>query len=346
MQQQIGSRSIALTVLGAVIGAGFASGQEINHFFVRFGAAGAWGVATSAIGFLFLMIWLSRLCLAGGIAGFPGLLAVLGGGRAASAFRHIFAAFLLIGLIVMMAGSASLLQEVFGVSKLFFGLLTVLLVYLVSGRRSEGLTTANDLLMPCLLFLFLFFLLRSLSAAGVPAIVVATTARGAWFWSGLLYTAMNSAILLVVIPPLVTQTASPRDAYRGVIGAIGLLSALLLLVVYLISKYQGVIAGQEMPLLAVCRHLLPSLPWLYAIPLWIALVTTAFADAMGIRVYLEEHLPGRANQLFILLLAIAAVSSQLSFASLVTLLYPLIGYVCLGFYLFCFLRWILRSLTA
>lgn len=343
MQPRISSRSIALTVLGAVIGAGFASGQEINHFFVRYGDAGWPAIAVSAACFLLLMLWLARLSLRRQIDGYPRLLAVLGGEPAARLFRHAFAAFLFIGLTVMLSGSAALLQGVFGYSKIWYGLLTALLVYLVLRRQTSGVARANDLLMPCLLFLFLFYLLRSLPHAG--SAVVSATTHGSWFWSGLLYVAMNSAILLVVIPALVTRAESPRAAYQGVVAAAGMLLLLLLLLFQLLNKFQGWAVGEELPLLTICQRLLPSLPWLYAIPLWIALATTALADAMGLKVYLQEHLPRRAEQLFVVLLVIAAALSQLRFAALVALLYPLTGYACLGFYFFCLIRRLSRSLT-
>lgn len=343
MQQRLTSRSIALTVLGAVIGAGFASGQEINHFFVRYGEGGWLAIAVSAVSFLLLMLWLTRISLKRQIDGYPKLLTVLGGKAAAGLFRHVFAAFLFIGLTVMLSGSAALLQSVFGHGKLWYSILTALLVYLVLRRQTGGVARANDLLMPCLLFLFLFYLLRSLPYAGAAATF--SVASGTWVWSGLLYVAMNSAILLVVIPSLVAKAESPRDAYQGVAAASGLLLVLLLLLFHLLSKFQGWAVGADLPLLVVSQRLLPNLPWLYAIPLWIALATTALADAMGLKVYLHEHLPGREEVLFVLLLAIAAAFSQLRFASLVALLYPLTGYVCLGFYLFCLIRHLLRSLT-
>ncbi len=343
MPQRISSRSIALTVLGAVIGAGFASGQEINHFFIRHGDAGWLAIFVSAFSFLLLMLWLTRISLQRQIDGYPKLLAILGGETAAGLFRHVFAAFLFIGLTVMLSGSAALLQSVFGHAKVWYGILTALLVYLVMRRQTRGVARANELLMPCLLFLFLFYLLRSLPQTG--AVATSPVTSGSWVWSGLLYVAMNSAILLVVIPSLAAKAESPRGAYQGVSVAAGLLLLLLLLLFHLLSKFQGWAVGADLPLLVVCQRLLPNLPWLYAIPLWIALATTALADAMGLKVYLHEHLPGREEGLFVLSLVIAAALSQLRFASLVALLYPLTGYVCLGFYLFCLIRRLLRSLT-
>jgi uncharacterized membrane protein YkvI len=333
-----------LTILGAVIGAGFASGQEVMQFFVILGNHAAWAMIEATLCFLFFALFLTRLCLNGQVTDYQGLLVAMGGRRAANVFRHVFAFFLWIGLTVMIAGSATLLSDLFSLPRLLTALPTALLIYIVSRRKAQGLAKANGLLMPCLIFLILFFLLRSL---GVHAVAPALPAQASvnWFWSGLLYVAFNSAILLVVIPPLIAQIDSPKQACVGTAAGIGLLCILLVTVILLLRRYQGVCAGAEVPMLSVAEYLVPSLPFLYAIPLWIALATTAFADAMGLDSYLEEQLRHRSHPTFIVLLALAVGCAQAGFARLVGLLYPLMGYVCLLFFIYCLVRLALKSLT-
>ena len=43
---------IGLTYIGTVVGAGFASGQEIFRFFVVFGSNGFWGLSSASFYFL------------------------------------------------------------------------------------------------------------------------------------------------------------------------------------------------------------------------------------------------------------------------------------------------------
>lgn len=345
MHERITARAIALTILGAVIGAGFASGQEVMQFFVNNGHAGA-GIAISTVGFILVAVVLTKVSLNHQVKNYNDLLAALGGDRAAQVFRHIFAFFLWLGLSVMIAGSAVLIADMFPIPKLAAALGTAFLIYLVSRQKAEGLARANDFLMPGLIFLVLFFLLRSLPIPAVPLVSPSIPGRWTSIWSGLLYVAFNSPILFVVIPPLVSRAASRRQAFIGVWGGILLLSSLLLVVVHLLSRYLGLVVSREIPMLTVSQYLVPSLPFLYAIPLWIAIATTAFADAMGLADYLTEHLPARANIVFITLLVLASVLAQASFSRLVALLYPLMGYVCVGFCLFCLGRRILKSLTA
>lgn len=345
MHERITVRAIALTILGAVIGAGFASGQEVMQFFVNHGHVGS-GIAISTVGFILVAVILTKVSLNHHVTSYNGLLAALGGNQAAQVFRHIFAFFLWTGLTVMIAGSTVLLADMFSLPKLVAGLGTAFLIYSVSRQKAEGLARANDLLMPGLIFLVLFFLLRSLPIPAVPLAPPPIPRGWTWVWSGLLYVAFNSAILFVVIPPLVSRAVSRRQAFLGVLGGILLLSSLLLVVVNLLSRFQGLLASQEIPMLTVSQYLVPSLPFLYAIPLWIAIATTAFADAMGLADYLVEYLPAQADLLFIALLVLASVLAQASFARLVALLYPLMGYACVGFCIFCLGRWILKSLTA
>jgi uncharacterized membrane protein YkvI len=341
VSDRISVSSIALTILGAVIGAGFASGQEITQFFVRYGSSAGWGIVASTAGFLLLALWLTKVSVNSRAEQLSDLLRALGGRRPAGIFQHIFASFMVVGLTVMVSGSATLLSHLLGVSKLLAGLGTVALVYMVSRQQTHGLARANDLLMPCFLFLFFFYLLRSLAFSSDTAPTLVQTSYR-WFWSALLYVAMNSAIMLVVIPPLVAKATSPRSAYAGVTLAICLLAALLYLIVHLISKFQTVVPLGEMPLLAVSQYMVPSLPWLYAIPLWIALATTAFANAVGLRAHLQEHQPANSEWILLLIMVSTALVSQYGFASLIALLYPLEGYACLGILAYCLIRSLLR----
>lgn len=344
LPNRISARATALTILGAVVGAGFASGQEVMQFFVKYGAAAVWGLLASTIGFALLTGWLATTCLRSGADNYQRLLHQLGGEVAAGFFGHVFAAFLWIGLTVMIAGSATLLSGLFPLPRLCSALLTAGLVYLVASRQTAGLVRANDLLMPCLIFLIVFFLLRS-TLSTVPAVPLAPPSSG-WLWSSLLYVALNSAILFVVIPPLVTQAENRRQAYLGAFGGVGLICLLLLGVIHLLSRHRGLVGQAEIPLLVIAQRLLPALPFLYAIPLWIALATTAFADAMGLVAYLQGDGRRPHGRWFPCLLLLAVALSQLGFANLVTWLYPLMGYACLAFCLFCLGRWLLKALTA
>ncbi len=339
MEKKLTARAIGLTLTGAVIGAGFASGQEIRHFFVRYGEFAGYSAIMSIVFFVGFCGWLTTYCQRRRVNSLAHLLALMGGKRLGAFFLHLLNLFMWFGLTVMLAGSATLLAQLWHWPRLVGAVLTALVVYFVSHKQVTGLTVANELLLPMLLFLVLFFLLRSTS---VPAqgLLLATKEKG-WLWSALLYLGSNSAILLATIPALMVETANPRVSWQGVLLAAGLLLCLLLTNIFLLKKYAALCAEVDLPLLPIAQHLLPQLPWVYGLVLFIALITTAFANALSLNQYFEQVLPHSANRALLVAVFAATYVAQQGFGRLVAVLYPLTGYLCLAFYIISGCRWLI-----
>lgn len=336
MEKKLTARAIGLTLTGAVIGAGFASGQEIRHFFVRYGQFAGCGAIVTIMLFVAFAGWLITYCQRHQVTGLSQLLELMAGRRLGAFFLHLLNLFMWFGLTVMLAGSATLLMQLFQLPRLLGALFTAAVVYIVARRQVSGLTAANELLLPMLVFLVLFFLLRS---TGVPphGVVTAFTPRG-WLWSALLYLGSNSAIVLATIPALSAETANSRIAWCGVLLAAGLLLILLLTNIHLLTKYAALSEQLDLPLLPIAQFLLPQLPWVYGLLLFIALITTAFANALSLNNYFQQLLPHHAHIALPIVILAAVYVAQQGFGDLVATLYPLTGYLCLAFYLISFLR--------
>lgn len=339
MAKKLTAKAIGLTLTGAVIGAGFASGQEIRHFFVRFGDYAGYGAGLSILFFVGFCGWLTTYCQRQQVTSLAQLLVLMAGQRIGFCFLHLLNLFMWFGLTVMLAGSATLFAEFWNCPRLLGALLTAGLVYLVGRRQVAGLTAANELLLPLLLFLVLFFLLRS---TGVPGTTMLAAREPGWLWSALLYLGSNSAILLATIPSLVAETGDVRTTRHGVLLAAVLLLFLLLTNISLLIKYEAICAQAELPMLTIAQHLLPHLPWLYGVLLFIALITTAFANALSLSKYLQQVVPQASNLALLLVILAAAYVAQQGFGSLVAALYPLTGYLCLAFYATSCLRWLIN----
>ncbi len=335
MAKKLTGRAIGLTLTGAVIGAGFASGQEIKQFFVTYGRYANPGAVMTIVFFIIFCAWLMAYCTRQRISGLPEMLELMGGKRLGGFFLHLINLFMWFGLSVMLAGSATLFQGLWQIPRLASALITALLVYLVARRQVKGLAVANEMLLPVLVFLVLFFLLRSF---GIPeqGLSVVAFQRG-WLWSALLYLGSNSAILLTTIPNLMGETDS-RNLCNGVLIAAGLLLFLLLTNIYLLNKYAAISGDWDLPLVPIAQYLLPQLPWAYGVILFIALITTAFANALSLSKYFQQLWPSRANLLLLLATLSSAFLAQEAFGQLVAALYPLTGYLCLAFYLISLLR--------
>lgn len=330
--KKLSARAITFTLLGAVIGAGFASGQEIEQFFMAYGAFAPWAALVTIMAFLIFCGALTLLCWHKKIYDLADLLVLMAGRRIGAFFLHLLNLFMWFGLTVMLAGSAAVLEEFLYIPRLWGALLTAGLVFFVCRRAIVGLSQANEYLLPLLFFLISFFLLRSLSLPP-QGVAVPTFGAGGWFASALLYMGSNSAILLTLLPSIAERAAHRRVVLKGIAGAAILLLALLLTNIFLLGRYAPLIKDQDIPLLAIAKYLLPQLPWLYGLLLLIALLTTAFANGLSLDRYVHRLLPQIGPPVLVgLILSAAILASWAGFRRLIAVLYPFTGYVCLIFY--------------
>src|SRR5690606_9550771 len=99
---------VAAVYIAAVIGAGFASGQEIALFFARYGRAGIWGALLAGFLFSIMGVRIIRLCIYYRVNSYQEALSIVGG-RAHLFLDILYTLFLFISLAVMLAGAGEVL---------------------------------------------------------------------------------------------------------------------------------------------------------------------------------------------------------------------------------------------
>ena len=115
----ISSSHIAMAFTGSFLGAGFVSGQELTQFFAVFGGYGLLGMVVAVLMLLTLSCLVMKIARRTGIIEFekiivrrekPWLRAIFGG---------VFIFFLFGVVVVMTAGAGALLNQVFGLPKIW-----------------------------------------------------------------------------------------------------------------------------------------------------------------------------------------------------------------------------------
>ena len=110
---------IASAYIGTVVGAGFASGQEILQFFGAFGAAGLFGVVISSV--LFFFIGYSILILGRHLkaTSHVDIVRYTNGPFFGSFIDIIITIFMFGGLAAMIAGAGAIFDEQFSISPIW-----------------------------------------------------------------------------------------------------------------------------------------------------------------------------------------------------------------------------------
>lgn len=218
---------IASVYIGTVVGAGFASGQEVYQFFGRFGV---WGYIGIALATAFFAWWGYRLL-------------ILGAACRATSFRDLTARALppwlargvdalvivmLLGTTVaMLAGTGALFREQLHAPYVLGVACAMAVTAITSAFGIRGLLGANAVIVPALCMFAVGLGLANLadparrSAMAHPPEVSASVLSA--LISALVYAAMNVGLSIGVLVPLGGQVRDVRALRRGaLVGAVGL----------------------------------------------------------------------------------------------------------------------------
>lgn len=313
---------IASIYIGAVVGAGFASGQEIWYFFARFQQGGSWGLLCSALIFAVLgakaMEWGRRI----GAQSYRDLFqSVVGEGYGfiADLMLTVFL-FLLSGIMLAGAGAITSAVGWGGWPGVAGALLLTVLVLL---RPLKGLKSVNSVVVP---FLCLTGFLLNLGGPGTTALLApGGTGPGHWLVAALQYSAYNLFLALPVLVNLYRLEPDPVILrWGGLVGG-GALGILAFFFYNMLKNYD--FSGIDLPVLFLTRNWRWGWPYFYSLVLWGELFTSLVANVYGLlsRFRLEKtrFYGGKLFSLMVL----AAFVSRFGFARLIKKVYPLYGYL-------------------
>lgn len=337
--------------IGTVIGAGFASGQEILQFFGKQGLSGILGVGLSTLLLGIIASKIMRKVYRHKIRSFEEFGAYY---FHKGAFRWInltLAFLLLVGYFVMLAGSGAIVKEHFAFPAIYGIIGMSLFCFIVFNFGVKGIAKANNLIVPMLIgviffvafcviknnFLFFsnlnaktFLNLNSIEFLGKEITIgKMIPIKIGWIWSAFVYASHNSIGATVVMTSLLPLIYDEKSAkYGGIFGALGLGFMALLILLCLLILYTD-IAGLEVPMVAIA-HSLGSIPkQIYSFILLLAMFTTAIANGYGC-ILRFSHITGwREGIVTVMICLIAMPLATLGFKNLVSFFYPLFGY--LGF---------------
>lgn len=263
---------VAFAYAGAVVGAGFASGQEIYVFFSRHGTAGAWGICLAGAAF-FGLGYRALQYGASGVDDFRELLALRYPRHAVKVLEGLAAAFLMGGIVVVGAGAGAAARSLFHVPASVGSFLMLGVIVFVTKRGAAGLLAANAVLVPLLVVVSLSVALGTggrLSGAGLPH----------WWLSSLLYVSYNLFTGLLALLGLGRLLSSRRERLLAALLGAGLL-VIMALVLHRALLGEGGSIG-PLPVLDLARRLGTVWATGYGVALVAALVTTGVAEAFSL----------------------------------------------------------------
>lgn len=332
-----GAMQLGGAFVGVIVGAGFASGQEIMQFFTSFGVAGLLGAVVASALFVFLATVLSGLGQQLGGDSHKRAIHAIGGPYLGWLIDAMITFFMFAIVVVMFSGGGSLLEQISGLPKLWGSIATMIAtVLIVCLDVRQVIAVVGVLTVPLLLAVVVVGLWAIFSAdADMQALEQAAQAqsKGAdhWLVAALLYVSYNIVAGAPFLTILGSRSVDRSTALLG--GALGgLLLGLLIVVIGAAMFMQGdSLGGVAMPMLALASQISPTVGVLMGTVVFAMILNTAVGMlyAFVARILPADTLRFRAGAAIAGVLAYAF--SFIGFIKLVGTVYPFFGY--LGFVL-------------
>lgn len=321
---------IGATFMGAVIGAGFATGQEIIQFFTLFSVKGFWGIIFATAMFCFLGT--KTLLITKQIRGdsYYDFINFYYGSKVTVLVDLVLALILLVGLGVMLSGSGALFQEHLNLPYSWGVAILVSCTVLVLLGGVERLQKINIVLMPLLMLftvtLSLAIILANPGLSQGQEAIPGPRVASHWLIASMLYVGYNMLLTIVILSSLGHSLKKKIYVAGGIGGGLGL--GILALLVYFVSMaYMPEVVNYQVPMLYIASYLSPVFQRAYIFIIWIAILTTAIANAFGFAKRVEAR-TGWSPGLVGLLATLGVIPiATVEFKDLVSYVYPVLGYL-------------------
>lgn len=322
---------IALVIIGALIGAGFASGQEIYLFFFSYGKRGIFGIAVSAI-LLGIIIYKTMIIIKKNkITTYKEFLLSIvpekwRREKVLEIINIIINIFILITFYIMIAGFGGYLAETIKIPQIIGSSILAIMCVIIMSKETKGIVKVSEIIVPILIvFIVVIGVYTVISTNVANKIEQMNIINGSsWLVSGVLYASYNT-ILLIPVLISVNNIIDRREVSKTSIVITFMIFLLATAVFVSMLKIDVNIKRIEMPISYVISTQLPKLKVLYGIVILTSILTTAISLIAGLMQNVKEK---NNKKIWLYLICISSIFiSQIGFSALINFLYPIFGYI-------------------
>ncbi|MDW7658843.1 MAG: hypothetical protein SCM11_16875 [Bacillota bacterium] len=326
---------LAYLFAGCYLGAGFVSGREIWQFYGRFGVYGALGLLVSAILFPLAGVCIIRLAQISGIREMDKIVVRKDIPWLRRIIFTVQIFFLFSIVAIMIAGSGALVHQLYApVPAWTAGLIVCLIVALVAMNGLKGVASAFSICVPILVIATVCICIAALRRWEFTGLTLVAPAGAGRFEFKVLLVAMAHVSYNVfgsigILAPFGELIPKSGTVYRGMFGG----SLFLMLVacsVFLALMVSPSSVGAELPMLDLACWMNPVYGYGFGVLLLIGLFGTALALSVALGNDLRmkfKTVDVHYRPATLALIGAAFVASLTGFGKLISLIYPVFGYL-------------------
>ena len=338
--------TITMVIIGSIIGAGFASGQEINSFFYKYGIIGILGIIISIFLISLIIYKVFLIIKKENINTYKEFLLIIFKNNKIKNNKIktnknkylnisyitniIINIFLIISFFIMIAGFGAYFNQEYNMSATLGSSILAAICLIIFMNNIEGLVKINKYLIPILIFFMMIIGIKNINNLNIIEINNNKIINNFFpsILSGIIYASYN---IILLIPVLITLKNKIKKNNIFLISFFSwiILFILSLIIYFLLINIKININQIEMPAVYVIGKYFPEFKKIYEFIILASILTTAISEGISVLKNICKNKKSY-TQLAVILCITSIIFSKIGFSNLINLLYPIFG--LLGFF--------------
>ena len=336
---------IIFSIIGTLIGAGFASGQEMYLFFYKYGVYGIFGLVLCSI-LIGIIIYKTFIILLENkkIAKYQDFLNTIYVRKEKNTnkyenknknkylnlsycFKIIVNTFLIGTFFIMISGFGAYFEQEFNINKIIGATILAILSYFILIKDIEGVTKVNSIIVPILIATIIIIGIKSTYKINIENITKLTNKNQiTWLFQSIIYCSYNMILLIPVLVELKKYIKSKKQ--------IIVISIFSSLIVFLLSLSIFLILGKvnidfntiQMPVIYVIDKVYPRYKNIYGITILVSIFSTTISIGIS---FLKNIAKNKKSfpQIAGIMCISGVLISNIGFSNLVKIIFPAFGYL-------------------
>lgn len=322
---------VVFVIVGTLIGAGFASGQEMYLFFFSYGIKGLFGILISSLLMGFIIYKTLILVKQHNVKNYKEFLEIFfknKNSKLKDVINIIINTFILITFFIMVAGFGAYFGQEWGINSLVGSILLASVSFMIFMTNIKGVVKTNEILVPILIaFITIIGIinLKDINLGNLEHYLIRTN-QSSYIISAILYCSYNSILL---IPVLITIKEYCKNKQQISIISIITTSVIIILSVViflLLIRVDVDITKLEMPAVYVVSNMFKILKIIYGFIILGSIFTTTISLGSS---FLQNTSKNKNSytQIALIMCITSVLVSKIGFSNLINLLYPTFGYL-------------------
>lgn len=325
---------ITFSIIGAMIGAGFASGQEIYLFFYRYGKKGIIGLTICSIILGTTIYKTFKILLNNKIENYKEFLdIILNQKNPKNKYMNIsyivniiINAFLLLTFYIMISGFGAYFMQEFKIYHIIGSSILAIICFIIFLGNIKGIVKINKIVVPILIGFILIIGIKNIGQTNLQEIGTNITIQKGWLLQSIIYASYNLILLVPVLINLKNYLKNKKQILTISVVSTIIICTLALCIYLLLVNIKIDLHLMQMPAVYIIGEKFQNLKIIYGIIILLSIFTTAISVGISFLENISKNEKSFPQKAAIMCIS-SILISNIGFSKLVKILFPTFGYL-------------------